>query len=231
MNTANPPPAIELMSYPITHNPIKVKLLLNLLQQTPELQARVAAIKQHTVLLDQLQHQTDEFKAVNPNQKVPTLVHGDITLWESNAILQYLAGEFGSSLWPTDHRQQADVLRWMFWESNRWNRILGPLLLHQVYFPFWGYPGDQEKINQQRPKFDKAALMLDQHLQQQVFLACNALTIADLAVAAPLLHADRLALTISNYPALDRWLSHMKEQVWWQQTVLDVDSFYEDHSA
>jgi DNA-binding transcriptional ArsR family regulator len=69
-----------------------------------------------------------EFLAVNPMGRVPVLVDGDFRLWESNAIMQYLAGRAKSDLWPDDPRARADIARWQFWRrstgyppSRRWS--------------------------------------------------------------------------------------------------------------
>lgn len=56
-----------------------------------------------------------EFLAINPNGRTPVLVDGQFKLWESNAIMQYLAGTKKNSLWPDDPRTRADISRWQFW--------------------------------------------------------------------------------------------------------------------
>lgn len=59
---------------------------------------------------------TDDYLAKNPNRLIPTIEDGDLVLWESNAILRYLAARYAPDLWPADlaHRAQAD--RWMDWQ-------------------------------------------------------------------------------------------------------------------
>ncbi len=62
------------------------------------------------------------YAALNPNMRMPVLEDGDYKLWESNAILQYLAAKKPESgLWPADIRGQADVARWCNWESAHWS--------------------------------------------------------------------------------------------------------------
>jgi glutathione S-transferase len=57
-----------------------------------------------------------EFAAINPNRRMPVLVDGEFVLWESNAILQYLAQKTPErNLWPREAGAQADVLRWHVW--------------------------------------------------------------------------------------------------------------------
>ena len=61
---------------------------------------------------------TPTYIAMNPNSKMPVLEDDGFVLWESNAILLYLASKKPhSGLWPTDPKDQADVVRWLAWES------------------------------------------------------------------------------------------------------------------
>ena len=61
---------------------------------------------------------TSAYLALNPNGLVPTLVDGDVVLWESNTIVRYLAATLGDgALLPTDPAGRADVERWMDWQS------------------------------------------------------------------------------------------------------------------
>lgn len=58
---------------------------------------------------------TDEYLAINPAGKVPSLVDGELTLWESNTILRYLAAKAGSPLYPDDLAARARIEPWMDW--------------------------------------------------------------------------------------------------------------------
>src|ERR1700751_1943163 len=65
---------------------------------------------------------TPEYVALNPNKKMPTLTDGEFVLWESNAILFYMAAKCpDGGLWPSDTKGQADVLRWLAWQSAHWD--------------------------------------------------------------------------------------------------------------
>ena len=62
-----------------------------------------------------------DFVAVNPNAALPAIRDGDLTLWESNAILQYAANKTGNaSAYPTEPKARADVDRWLLWEASTW---------------------------------------------------------------------------------------------------------------
>ncbi len=65
------------------------------------------------------EQRTPEYAALNPNRNMPTLEDNGFVLWESNAILFYLAAQRPESgLWPTDLQAQADVMRWLAWERG-----------------------------------------------------------------------------------------------------------------
>ena len=74
-----------------------------------------------------------EFVALNPNKRMPVLEDDGFVLWESNAILHYLASKKPESgLWPTDVKRQADVLRWLSWEAAHWTPACTPMAFERV---------------------------------------------------------------------------------------------------
>jgi glutathione S-transferase len=63
-----------------------------------------------------------DYAKLNPNLKMPTLEDNGFVLWESNAILFYLAAMHPEKgLWPSDVKGQANVLRWFAWENAHWD--------------------------------------------------------------------------------------------------------------
>jgi glutathione S-transferase len=61
---------------------------------------------------------TDDYIAKNPNKLIPTIEHHGFVLWESNAILRYMAAQFAGELWPTDLEKRASADRWMDWQFS-----------------------------------------------------------------------------------------------------------------
>ena len=212
---------LQLLSYPLTHNPIKVDLLLNHVRH----QSKPVDVDITRVHLDKMEHFSETFLAVNPNRKIPALIHANGTLWESNAILHFLANHFQSSLWPQDSATQSEVIRWFMWEGGRWSHVIGTLLKHRVYFPFWGYEGSEEEIAKSRKRLVLLLQILDQHLQHQTFLAGNEMTLADLSIAAPLMFASELALDLPDFPSLHLWLKSLSSTDWWQQSRNQLNEF------
>ena len=79
------------------------------------------------------QSRTAEYLALNPTGRTPVLVDGDFTLWESNAIMQYLASRAPNALWPNEARSRADIMRWQSWQLAHWGKEgCEPLLFERL---------------------------------------------------------------------------------------------------
>ena len=65
---------------------------------------------------------TPAYLAINPTGRTPSLVDGDFKLWESTAIMQYIASQKPNSLWPNDARAQADIARWQSWQLAHFSK-------------------------------------------------------------------------------------------------------------
>ena len=130
--------------------------------------------------------QTPAFLAINPTARTPALVDGDFKLWETMAIMQYIAGKKPNAAWPNDARTRADITRWQSWSLAHWNRdAWAPVLFERVVKKFMnlGAP-DQAAVAKGVAAYEKEAKMLDAHLTKQKYLVGDALTIADFAVAS-----------------------------------------------
>src|SRR5512139_1603422 len=76
---------------------------------------------------------TSEALARNPNKLIPVIRDGDFVLWESNAIVRYLARTYGEgTLWPRDARTAADADRWMDWQCTTLNPALHDAFWHTI---------------------------------------------------------------------------------------------------
>jgi glutathione S-transferase len=122
-----------------------------------------------------------EYVAINPNSKVPTLVDGTFTLWESTAIMQYLADKAGDdSLFPRDARTRADITRWQCWELAHFNSAFGTLAFETVAKPRHNVgPPDAELVRQAQANLERFAPVLDGHLAGRQYVVGNAVTLAD----------------------------------------------------
>lgn len=160
------------------------------------------------------------FTAINPNQRMPALEDGDFTLWESNAIIQYLASKRPGALAPTDAQGAADVARWMFWESTTWDPACAILAFERIVKPFFsGESPDPSEVERGLAKFAFAAGILEGHLACRDYVCGEAPSLADFSVASGLVIADRAQYPLGAYPQIRRWGARMAELPAWRAAM------------
>jgi glutathione S-transferase len=164
---------------------------------------------------------TPAFLAVNPTGRTPALTDGDFKLWETLAIMQYVAGKKANPLWPDDARARADITRWQSWNLAHWNRdAWAPVLSERLVKKMLNLgPPDETVIAKGVEAFNKEAAMLDAHLGKQKYLVGDTLTIADFAVAATLFYAKEAELPLGPYPHLRGWSERVMALPCWTATA------------
>ena len=166
------------------------------------------------------EHKGAEYLKINPNATLPSAIDGDCTITESNAILQYAADHGGKhAYYPTDLKKRADVNRWLLWEASVWFPSCYVYLVENVVKPLLKAEPDQAVIDAEAPKWNKLAGILDAQLAKTKWLVGDEVSIADIAVAAPMhLHAAQ-RLPLDKYPNLKRWMVEGVEKLpCWQKT-------------
>ncbi len=161
------------------------------------------------------------YLALNPTGRTPTLVDGDFTLSESNAILHYLASRKPNSLWPDNARARADIVRWQCWQLAHWGaEACQPLIFQRLVKKLLNLgPPDEAAVEKATEAFNKEAKMLEAHLAKQPYLVGTDLTLADFAVAANLFYAKESELPVAPYSRLQDWFGRVSALPCWGQTA------------
>jgi len=162
-----------------------------------------------------------EFVALNPNKRMPVLEDDGFVLWESNAILHYLASKKPESrLWPSDARGQADVLRWLSWESAHWTPACTPIAFERVVKKLAGLGDpDPAEIARGEQGLHQFAPVLNGQLKGRKWLLGNDLTIADFAVATPMIVAEAAQYPLAPYPEITRWYGALAALPGWKKAL------------
>jgi glutathione S-transferase len=162
-----------------------------------------------------------DYLALNANAKVPTLVDGDFTLWESNAIMQYLADQAGGdALFPRAPRARAEVVRWQFWEQAHFNCAFGTLAFETVAKPKLALgPTDAALVARAQADLARFAPVLERHLAGRTTLVGDAITIADYAMSPfePYQHA--IPFDWQPYPRITAYFERMRRHEPWARTA------------
>ncbi|WP_420403096.1 glutathione S-transferase family protein [Nisaea sp.] len=122
---------------------------------------------------------TPEYRAMNPNGTVPTIRDGGFTLWESNAILQYLAMTYDpAGFYGNDIRRFASAARWVMWENNELIPPMHNLVKHTIRLPEG--ERDPEIARQSLERLEKAWLIVEAQLGRTRHIADDAWSYGDI---------------------------------------------------
>jgi len=181
-------------------NCYKIKLMLNLLGAEYEW-VPVDILKGET--------ETEAFLAKNPNGKIPVLELEDGTcLWESNAILNFLAE--GTPYLLTEPRLRTQMLQWQFFEQYSHEPTLAVARFIQFYL---GLPEERmEEYHSLHRRGNKALKVMEQQLLRTPFLVGDNFSIADIALYAYTHVADQGGFDLAQFPAIQAWLARVKQQ-------------------
>jgi glutathione S-transferase len=160
------------------------------------------ALPYEYILLDMQagEHRQPGFLAINPMGKVPAIIDNELKLWESGAILLYLADKYGGISTPEERAQ------WAQWTLFA-NATLGP--------------GIFVEANRER-EMPRLMTPLDEIFSQQPFLLGDRFTVADVAVGSLLSYIPiMLKLDLSSYPNVLKYMQQIVERPAFQKTIGD----------
>ena len=159
-------------------------------------------------------------REVNPNGKLPVLEDGSFTLWESCAIMQYLADQTpDQELYPQDARARADINRWMFWACQHFAPAVGVLTFENIWKAMRGMgEADPRELARGERELLQFGAVLDAQLEGREWVTGKSLSLADLAIAPSLMYIERGRLPLERFPNLMAWFERIKALEAWQQT-------------
>jgi glutathione S-transferase len=141
------------------------------------------------------------YRALNPNGLVPTLEEDGFVLWESNAILRYLAATTASLALPEDPRDRAHVEQWLDWQATSFT----PAMRDAFWQLYRSADPDRALVADSLRRSEALAGILERHLEQRDYVAGTSFSIADIAVACAAHRWLNLPAERVERPALRRW--------------------------
>ena len=144
-----------------------------------------------------------EYLAINPNGRIPTLVDGDLTLFESMAINLYLARKYDGGLQPKTFEDESRAVQWSFWGMTELEPSLMDMVRHKIMLP--EEQRDADTVKAAEAAIQKPLRILDDTLAARTHLVSDTFTIADLNVASVLSMAQFVGFDFSNFANVQRW--------------------------
>jgi glutathione S-transferase len=145
--------------------------------------------------------QTPEYLKLNPNAKVPTLIDGDLAIWESNTILRYLAAKAGSPLYPTDPGARTRIERWMDWQLATLNPLYVALFQGSKLAPAERAPDFPAQVK----GMGEALTILDGQLARSPWVAGQSITLAEMCLGPIVYRCLRFGVELPALANVKRW--------------------------
>jgi glutathione S-transferase len=160
------------------------------------------------------------FLAMNPHGRIPVIEDGATTVWESQAILRYLAARYGRGrFWSDDPAERSLAERWMDWSQAS----LQPDFLLGVFWGFYRTPEAQRNMSMVNAKIRACARhfqLLDRVLADRPFLCGDALTLADIPAGTSLYRYFEIDIERPSVPHVEAWYRRPQERPAYREHVM-----------
>jgi glutathione S-transferase len=166
-------------------------------------------------------NKTAEYLAKNPNGVVPTLTDGGLVVWESHAIVRYLAATYGAgTLWPEDPRARAAADQWTDWTATTFQPPWIGVFWNLVRTP--EAQRDRALIEAGIAETERCLTILDGQLAKTRFVAGDGFTYVDIAPGVAMYRWSTMAIARQPHPNVERWHRQLQERQAFRDAV-EVD--------
>lgn len=187
---------MKLYDFPLSGNCHKVRLMLSLLQLDYDLVP---------VNLKEGEHKSPVFMQMNPLGQVPVLTDDEVVIWDSQAILVYLAQRYGSDKWlPTEPELMSQVMQWLSTAANEIQHSFATARRHYLF-------NAQIDITSAQQKAYQLLQIFNEHLSKHQWLECDHPTIADIACFPYIALAPQGKISLDAYPYVTTWINRIKD--------------------
>jgi glutathione S-transferase len=161
---------------------------------------------------------TPEFGALNPNRLVPVLQHGQLTVWESHAVVRYVAAAFGGTeLWPEAPKDRAAIDQWTDWTATTFQ----PAWIRLFWLLVRTAPEkhDRSAIAAALEETVAAMRMMDRQLDKTDHLASDGFSYADIVAGVSLYRLTTMEIELPSLPGIEAWHGRLKQRAAFDKTV------------
>lgn len=163
---------------------------------------------------------SDEFRGMNPHGRVPVIDDDGIAVWESHAILRYLAARYGrSKYWSDDPAIRSQADRWLDWAQT----ALQPDFLNGVFWGFYRTPEAQRDMATVNAKIGRTAdhlRLLDQVLEDNPYLIGSDITLADIPAGTTLYRYFNIDIDRPRLPNVEKWYLTLQDRPAYREGVM-----------
>jgi len=165
-----------------------------------------------------------DYLAIHPAGKIPGMSDDGFTLFESNAIIKYMADKKGSDLYPKTLEQRAIIDQWVDFSTMHIANAVSKVLGNKIFAPMFGMPVDEQSMADGIKFFERFLPIVDVQLGKNKYLAGDCLSLADITLFSTLEPSEAAGLDLTLYNNVVTWRNALKQEKFY------TDSFtsYED---
>ena len=157
------------------------------------------------------EHQKPEYKKIHPANKIPATDDDGFMLFESSAIIRYLADKANSPLYPKGLKERALVEQWLDFGSMHVGLAFSKVVYNRIFAPMRGVPVDENSLKEGFAFLDRFLPLVDEQLGKTKFLGGNQMTLADINLLALMDPAEVASIDISKYKNIVKWRESLKK--------------------
>ena len=171
------------------------------------------------------EHKKPEFLKLNPVGKIPVIDDEGFVLFESNAIIKYLAEKSSSPLYPKELKERAMVEEWIEFASHHVYQAISKVVYNRFFAKRIGTTVDERSLADGLAWIDRFFPIVDQQLAKNKFITGQQMTLADINLLAAFDPVEVADIDISKYKNIVRWRSALKQEDFYTQCYKEFGEF------
>ncbi|MCR4336782.1 MAG: glutathione S-transferase family protein [Candidatus Omnitrophica bacterium] len=158
------------------------------------------------------EHRKPEFLKLHPASKIPVMDDNGFVLFESGAMIKYLAAKEKSALYPADDKERALVDQWLDFVSFHIGDGMARVAYNRLFAPRMGAEVDEKSIQAGLQFLNRFLPVVENQLSRDKYLVGDVLTLADFTLLAVLDPAELAQIDLSSYQNISRWRNTLRQQ-------------------
>jgi len=163
------------------------------------------------------ENRTEEYLKMHPAGKVPVIDDDGFVLFESDAIIKYLAAGQASPLYPSDNQQRALIDQWMDFATIHVGGAMGRVVFNRIFASFARVPVDERSLNDGLKFLNRFLPVVDRQLAKAAYVAGEQFSLADIVLLATLDPAEAAEVDLASYAHITKWREALRQKDFYTQ--------------
>lgn len=177
------------------------------------------------------EHLKPEFLAVNPVGKVPAIDDDGFRMFESNAIIRYLADKNNSPLYPRGLRERAAVEMWLDFGSMHVGAALSKVIYNRLFAPLRDIPVDENSLKEGLKFLERFLPVVDGQLAKNKYIVGAKFTLADINLLALFDPCELAGINLDSYEHIARWRASLRQEKFYTDCHREYGAALKDRLA